>query len=241
MTEIDEKSTELIDITLRRNIQKETINRYRVEALGYFAGEIVDQLRATGTYDDIKFVYCDSYEQRLKAHGEEDDEHILLTNMTQCREALHSDIDLMAILVTDLYEDCSRQYAFEIMYELWNYAERTYCFASIPFHAGGKREPAIEVFKEITDYCDLLILQNNLKQEEVSFIKHDYGIIHQLDLRLSHPKKGLSSEREELPFGIWATEEQVHMALLAMYSNNRKMRRYYKAGTFSLHESTHEY
>lgn len=241
MTEIDEESTYYIDRTLSRNIQREVIINYRVVALGYFAGEIVDQLRATGTYDDVKFVYCDSDERKLMAHGEEDDEHILLTNMTQCREAIHSDNDLMSVLVTDLDEVCSRQYAGEIMYELWSYAERTYCFASIPFYAGGQREAAIEVFKEITDYCDLTILQDNLKQQDVFFINRDLGTVHFLDLLLSHPKKGLSSECDEFPFGFGATEKQVHLAFRAMYSDNCKMRRYFKAGTFSFHESTHEY
>lgn len=162
--------------------------------------------------------------------------------MTQCREAIHSDNDLMSVLVTDLYEDCSRQYAVEIMYELWSYADRAYCFASIPFYAGGKREPAIEVFNEITGCSDLTVLQDNLKQgEDVFFINRDLGTLHFLDLLLSHSKKGLSSECDELPFGVWATEKQIYMALHAMYSNNPKMQRYYKAGTFSFHKSTHEY
>lgn len=241
MTEIDETSMEFIDRTLIRNNQKEIIKRYRVVALGYFAGEIVDQLRAKDTYDDIKFVYCDSDERRLKAHGGENDEHILLTNMTQCREAIHSDNDFMSVLVADLYEDCSRQYAVEIMYELWSYSERTYCFASIPIWAGGKRESAVEVFKEITDYSNLTILQDNLKQEGVFFINRDLGTVHFLDLLLSHPKKGLGSECDELPFGAWATEKQILTALQAMYSNNPKMQRYYKARTYSFHETTHRY
>ena len=240
MTEIDEQSMYFIGRTLERNIQREVIKRYRVVALGYFAGEIVDQLRAKDTYDDIKFVYCDSDERRLMAHGGENDEHILLTNMTQCREAIHSDNDFMSVLVTDLNEDSSRQYAVEIMYELWSYAERAYCFASIPSWAGGKRDSADEVFKEITDCSDLTILQDNLKQgEDVFFINRDLGTVHFLDLLLSHPKKALSSECDELPFGAWATEKQILTALNAMYSNN--MPEYYKAGTFSFHKSTHEY
>ena len=162
--------------------------------------------------------------------------------MTQCREAIHSDNDFMSVLVTDFSDDCSRQYAVEIMYELWSYAERAYCFASIPIWAGGKRDSAVDVFKEITDYSDITILQDNLKQgEDVFFINRDLGTVHFLDLLLSHPKKGLSSECDELPFGAWATEKQIYTALQAMYSNNPKMQRYYKAGTFSFHKSTHEY
>lgn len=218
------------------------MNMFRAVALGYFASEIVDQLRTTGIYDDINFVYCHTDKRLLMAHGNDEDKHILLINKTQCREAIHSDNDLMSILVTDLYEDCSQQYAVEIMYELWSYADRTYCFAIIPFYAGGKRGTAIEVFKGITDCSDLTILQDNLKQgEDVFFINWNCGAVHLLELILSHPNKGLSLERGELPFGAWATEKQAHMALLAMYSNNRKMRRYYKAGTFSFHETTHEY
>ena len=136
---------------------------FRVVALGYWAGEIIDRLRATGTYDDIRFVFCDTDERQLMAHGNENDEHILLTDIAQCREAIHDDNELMAILVTTLFEDCSLQYASEIMSELWNYADRTYCFATIPFYAGGKRKAAIEVFKTITCWSDISIAQDMLK------------------------------------------------------------------------------
>lgn len=42
---------------------------YRVIALGHEAGEIVDQLRSAGIYDDIRFVFCDTELNRLKTHG----------------------------------------------------------------------------------------------------------------------------------------------------------------------------
>lgn len=48
----------------------------------------------------------------------------------------------------------------------------------------------------------------------------------------------LVSKFEELPFGVCETE-QLLKEMNAMYSNN--MPEYYKAGTFSFHESTHEY
>lgn len=105
---------------------------YRVIALGHEAGEIVDQLRRTGIYDDIRFVFCDTEPNRLKTHGRDDDEHILLTGIAQCREAIHDDCELMAVLVTSLEEDDSLKYAMEIMYELWSYADYTYCFATTP-------------------------------------------------------------------------------------------------------------
>ena len=214
---------------------------YRVVALGYFAGEIADQLRAECMFNDIKFVYCHSDESLLIAHGNEHDEHIMITDTIQCRKAIHSDNDLMAILVTDLSEDCSLQYAAEIMSELWSFADRTYCFASIPIYAGGKRDKAIEVFKRINTWTDLSILQDNLKQDGVFFIDRDYGTICLLDLVLQHPNKSLVSQHGERPFGVWATGKQVHTALMAMYSNNRKMSRYYNAGTFSFHKNTHRY
>lgn len=214
---------------------------FRVVALGFYAGKIVDNLRSIGTFNGIRFVYCHTDEQRLMSHGNEDDEHILLTDIAQCHDAIHDDNELMAILVTDLWEDCSRKYAAEIMAELWNYADRTYCFASIPFYAGGHRDSALEEFRKITYWSGLSILQDNLKQDGVFFINRDDGTMHLLGLLLSHYRKGLSCDPDELPFGMWATEKQVEMALMAMYSNNPKMRRYYKAGTFSFHKSTHEY
>ena len=67
----------------------------------------------------------------------------------------------------------------------------------------------------------------------------NYEDIRFLDLILSRPCKDHSSERNELPFGVVATDEQLLMAFNTMYSNN--MPEYYKAGTFSFHENTHRY
>ena len=150
---------------------------FRVVALGYWAGEIIDRLRATDTYDDIRFVFCDTDERQLMAHGNENDEYILLTDIAQCREAIHDDNELMAVLVTTLCEDCSLQYASEIMYELWNYADRTYCFATIPFYAGGKREAAMEVFKTITYWSDISVAQDMLKMPDSIFFIDYYDAI----------------------------------------------------------------
>lgn len=215
---------------------------FRVVALGYWAGEIIDRLRATGTYDDIRFVFCDTDERQLMAHGNENDEHILLIDIAQCREAVHDDNELMAILVTTLFEDCSLQYASEIMSELWNYADRTYCFATIPFYAGGKRDVALEVFKNLTYWSDISVAQDMLKMPgSTFFIDYDEAITKLLALVLRHPLKGLSEDRDKLPFGVWATEKQMFTALNAFYSNNPEMASYYDAGTFSFHKSTHEY
>lgn len=213
---------------------------FRVVTLGYWAGVIVTELRAMGKYDDIRFVFCDTDYDLLMSQGYENDEHILLTDMAQCREAIHDDNELMAVLVTDLSEDCSRMYAAEIMSELWNYADHTYCFATIPFNAGGKRESAIEVFNQLANWSDITVMQDFRKMpESVFFIDYYNGIARLLDLVLSHPKNGLSEERDKLPFGVWANEKQLWMALNAMYSNN--MPEYCEAGTFSFHKSTHEY
>ena len=67
----------------------------------------------------------------------------------------------------------------------------------------------------------------------------DKGLVRFLDMLLSHPRKGRSSDLDDLPFGVWATEKQLWTALNAMYSNN--MPEFYEAGTFSFHKSTHEY
>lgn len=213
---------------------------FRVVALGYRAGMIVDRLRAKKNYDDIRFVYCNSDSRLLSEWGKEEDEHILLTDIAQCREAIHDDNELMAILVTCLDEDCALKYASEIMYELWGYADHSYCFATLPFEAGGKRKAALEIFNWLTDYSDITVLQDDLKEPYNYFpLDMDKGLVRFLDLFLSHPRKGRSSELDDLPFGVWASEKQLWMALNAMYSNN--MPEYYEAGTFSFHKSTHEY
>lgn len=215
---------------------------FMVVALGYWAGEIIDRLRADGTYDDIRFIFCDTDEGQLMAQGNENDEHILLTDIAQCREAIHDDNERMGVLVTTLNEDCSLQYASEVMSELWNCADRTYCFATIPFYAGGKRVAAIEVFKATTCWSDISIAQDMLKMPDSNFFIDYYDAIAKLlALVLKHPRKGLSEDRDKLPFGVWATEKQVFMALNAFYSNNHEMESYYNAGTFSFHKSTHEY
>ncbi|MDE7450407.1 MAG: hypothetical protein K2M72_09385 [Paramuribaculum sp.] len=217
---------------------------FRVVALGYRAAGIVDRLRATKEYDDVKFVYCNTDKDWLSGCGQEEDEHIHLKNMAQCREAIHEDNELMAVLVTCLgYEwnrDNSREYAAEIMSELWNFADHTYCFATIPFAPGGHRPSAFEIFESLTYWSDISVRQDDLKEPYmIDVLSMDKGLMRFLDLVLSHPYKGRSSERDKLPFGVWATEEQLWMALNAMYSNN--MPEYYKAGTFSFHKSTHEY
>lgn len=213
---------------------------FRVVALGFRAGMIVDRLRAKKKYDDIRFVYCNTDSRLLHEWGKEEDEHILLTDIAQCREAIHDDNELMAILVTSLDEDCSQKYASEIMYELWGYADHSYCFATLPFEAGGKRKAALEIFNWLTDYSDITVLQDDLKEPYNYFpLDMDNGMVRFLDLFLSHPRKGRSSDLDDLPFGVWATEKQLWVALNGMYSNN--MPEYYEAGTFSFHKSTHEY
>ena len=191
---------------------------FRVVALGYRAGMIVDRLRAKKNFDDI------------------------LTDIAQCREAIHDDNELMAVLVTCLGDYISGysswEYSSEIMSELWNYADHSYCITSLPFWAGRQRPAAIEMFKKITYWSDITVLQDDLK-DPCNFCLNLYcGMVRFLDLLLSHPQKGRSSELGDLPFGVWATEKQLLTALNAMYSNN--MPEYYEAGTFSFHKSTHE-
>lgn len=216
---------------------------FRVIALGYRAGMIVDRLRVKKNYDDIRFVYCDTDSRLLSEWGKEEDEHILLTDIAQCREAIHDENELMSVLVTCLGNDIgndSWKYTTEIIYELWSYADYTYCLTSLPFRAGGKRDEALEIFNWITHYSNITVLQDDLKEPYNYFpIEMDKGLVRFLDLLLSHPHKGRSSELDDLPFGVWATEKQLWMALNAMYANN--MPEYYDAGTFSFHKSTHEY
>ena len=214
---------------------------YRVIALGHEAGEIVNQLRRTGIYDDIRFVFCDTESNRLKIHGRDDDEHVLLTGIAQCREVIHDDCELMAVLVTSLEDDDSLKYAMEIMYELWNYADYTYCFVTTPDGNAvkKKRGPLADAFNWITDYSIITVLQDNSRLPED--LGRNKGMARLLGTVLQHPRKGLSEDRDELPFGVWATEKQLYMALHAVYSNNPGLSGYYHAEVFSFHKSTHKY
>ena len=216
-------------------------NMYRVIALGHEAGEIVDQLRRTGIYDDIRFVFCDTESNRLKTHGRDDDERVLLTGIAQCREAIHEDCELMAVLVTSLEEDDSLKYAMEIMYELWSYADYTYCFATTPYGDAVRKKDGslVGAFNWITDYSLVTVLQDNGRLPED--FGRSKGMARLLELVLQHPRKGLSEDRDESPFGVWATEKQLYMALQAMYSNYPELSGYYDAEVFSFHKSTHEY
>lgn len=214
---------------------------YRVVALGHEAGEIVDQLRRTGIYDDIRFVFCDTESNRLKIHGRDNDEHVLLTGIAQCREAIHDDCELMAVLVTSLDEDESLKYAMEIMYELWNYADYTYCFATTPNGDAvkGKGGSLATAFNWITDYSIITVLQDNSRLPEG--LDRNKGMARLLELILQHPRKGLSKDRDKSPFGVWATEKQLYMALQAVYSNYPGLNGYYDAEVFSFHKSSHKY
>lgn len=42
---------------------------YRAVALGYWAGEIIDRFRTDSTYDDVRFVFCDTEENWFMSHG----------------------------------------------------------------------------------------------------------------------------------------------------------------------------
>lgn len=214
---------------------------YRVVALGNEGGNIVDRLRATGNYDDIRFVYCDTEKEQLMSHGNNNDKHILLTSLVQYNMAIHDDNELMAVLVTSLGDELHNKYVPDIIYELWGYADHTYCFATIPKLENATKNDGeyADLFNWITDHSETTVLQDNSLLPES--LDRNVGIAQLLGLFLHHPRKGMSSERTELPFGILATEKQRYMALQAMYSNNPKMRPYYKAGTFSFHKSTHEY
>lgn len=214
---------------------------YRVIALGHEAGEIVDQLRRTGIYDDIRFVFCDTESNRLKIHGRDDDEHVLLTGIAQCREAIHDDCELMAVLVTSLEEGNAIKYAMEIMYELWSYADYTYCFATIPSGdaARNRNGSLVDAFNWITDYSIITVLQDNSRLPES--LDRNKGLARLLGAVLQHPRKGLGEDHGESPFGVWATEKQLYIALQAMYSNYPELSGYYDAEVFSFHKSTHNY
>ena len=129
----------------------------------------------------------------------------------------------------------------EIMYELWSYADYTYCFATTPDGDAVKKKggPLAGAFDWITDYSIITVLQDNSRLPEG--LDRNKGMARLLGTVLQHPRKGLSEDCDELPFGVWATEKQLYMALQAVYSNYPGLSGYYDAEVFSFHKSTHNY
>ncbi len=213
----------------------------RVVALGHWAASVVDRLRSIGNFDDIRFVYSDTDKERLMSHGNNNDEHILLTSLEQCREAIRKDCEFMTGLVTDLGDRATLKYVADIVYELWGHADYTYCFVTAPKLENTIviKEEYAKLFRWITDHSLITVLQDRSRLPENLDSYH--GIALLLGLVLHHPRKGTSDERNELPFGVLATEKQLYMAFQAMYSNNPQIQGYYDAATFSFHKSTHEY
>lgn len=220
------------------------MKKVSVIALGYRAALIVDRLRFRKQYEGIRFVYCNADRDLLKDCGNEDDEHILLTDVAQCIEDIHEEKVLMSVLVSCLgndlyYKNFSWKYASVIMEELWKHSDHTYCFASLPFWAGGQRDLGIEEFKKLTYWSDITVLQDDLKEPNRYWgYGMDEGLVDLLDLILRPIHGDLSQGCDKVPFGVWATQKQLITAFMAKYSNN--MPEYYKEGTFSFHKSTHE-
>lgn len=214
---------------------------YRVVALGHWAAGVVDRLRTIGNFDDIRFVYYDTDTECLMSHGNNNDEYILLTSLEQCREAIRNDCEFMTVLVTDLGDRATLKYVANIVYELWGYADYTYCFATAPKLGNTTviKEEYAKLFRWITDHSLITVLQDRSRLPEN--LDSYNGIALLLGLVLHHPRKGTSDKRNELPLGVLATEKQLYMAFQAMYSNNPEMQGYYDAATFSFHKSTHEY
>lgn len=225
---------------MTRNNQKSVIQRYRVVALGRRAALIVDRLRSKKRYGGIRFVYCNTDSDELKDSGWKGDERILLTDIAKCRNAIRGDKERMVVLVSSLgndftYKNLSWKYAAEIMAELSSHSERSYCFVSIPFWAGGQRNSGMEVFNQLTDRGNIIVLQDDLKAPyRYSFGYIDEGLGSLLEMVLQPMRHGRRKKCRGRPFGVWATEKQVLTALLAKYSNN--MPEYYKEGTFSFHK-----
>ncbi len=212
---------------------------FRVVALDNAGGNIVDRLLSLGDFPDIQFVFCDTYEVDLMKHGRSTDRHVLLSNLPKCHEDLHDDNELMAVLVTGLGGECSNRFGYDVIHELWNYADRTYCFATLPtaFEGTERCRKATELFDWINQYSDITVLQDNGKlPENISINDMDYCLASLLQLALDHPKKGLSDEKDELPLGVWATQKQLMMALRAKYSNYLPLADYYEAGAISFHK-----
>lgn len=216
----------------------------RVVAVGNGAGNIVDQLRKTKTFPDVEFLFCDTDKEALDRHGIAEDKHVLLTpNMEQLRKDVHADNAPGTVLVCCLGGHATSKYALEIAQELRDSSDKAYCVASIPAsYEGAERiANAMRVFEQITGQCGISILQNNDNVPGcLNISQMDNGIVCLLDLLLSHPKKGTSKEDAELPFAVWATANQVNMALNALYSNNPELASYYEMGTFSFHKKSED-
>lgn len=214
----------------------------RIVAVGNGAGNIVDQLRKSKSFPDIEFIFCDTDHEDLGRHGSSEDKHVYLTpNMEKVRADVHSDNDFATILVCCLGGKTTSKYALEIAWELWDYSDKTYFFATIPASYEGpeRRANALKVFEDITKEwkkSEISILQDNDKLPgSLSISQMDNGMVRLIDLLASHNKKIGSEEEAEFPFAVWATNKQAFMALRALYCNDPELSDYYKMHTFSFH------
>lgn len=206
----------------------------RVIAVGDKAGRIVDYLRQEDDYDNVDFWFLGSTGSGLLSHGYLTEPHIHLGKVfnTKYIEAIHVDNELAAIVIASLDEQISQTFLYDIVGEVWNYADKVYCFVMLPPTKEGteRRNNAIDLFHRITDLSDITVFQDN--KDLPDNVNYEEGMAQLVKCCLDHP---FDEEAHELmTIAEWATVKQM-WAILNSYVVHQ-MPAYLEAATFSFHK-----
>ena len=208
----------------------------RVIAIGNKAGRIVDYLRQENDYDNAEFWFCGTKVSNILRHGYLAEPHILFSKKfnTKYIEAIHVDNEMVAIVIASLDETISRIYLYDVVGEVWNYADKVYCFLTLPTDKDGveSRNRAIDLFHKITDRSYLTVL-HDCKDIPEGVLFED-GMAQLVKCCLEYPDADNEEVHELMTTAEWATVKQM-WAILNSYVVN-KMPAYLEAATFSFHK-----
>jgi len=207
----------------------------RVIAVGNGGGNIVDCLREKEDFKDVEFWYCDSDKADLMGHGQDTDRHILFGRDFHIKyiDDIHVENEFVAIVVACLGGQMTSTYLYDIVGESWGFADKVYCFVTLPIRFDmERRNKAIEIFHNITDWSDITILQDNAELPENT--QQNDGMAQLLTCCLRNPKNGTSEDRELFTTAELVTVKRMWV-ILNSYVVNR-MPEWFEAATFSFHK-----
>ena len=141
---------------------------------------------------------------------------------------------MAAILIAILDEQISQTFIYDIVGEVWGYADKVYCFLMLPTTKEGteRRNNAIDLFHRITDWSDITILQDN--DDLPDNANFEDGMTQLLICCLNHPDIDDEKNHELMTTAEWSTVKQM-WAILNSYVVNQ-MPAYLEAATFSFHK-----
>lgn len=207
-----------------------------VITVGNKAGRIVDYLRQENDYDNAEFWFIGSAKSELLSHGYLTEPHIHFGKAfnTKYIEAIHVDNEMAAILIASLDEDITQTFLYDIVGEVWNYADKVYCFLTLPTAKDGveSRNIAIDLFHRITDWSDITVLHDCEDIPEGALFEE--GMVQLVKCCLEDPDADNEEAHGLMTTAEWATVKQM-WAILNSYVVNQ-MPAYWEAATFSFHK-----